>query len=261
MVLGQDDARPGMTLDEQPRDCSLAVWPGRRCSLRPRGLLGDTQPEEHAGQLESAGPNLRHRSRKVSEGERNSFARRQEQTDARAARGLSKEDRTRGLRCPRAACRGGGRAEPAPAQAEADPLRICCLKGGFLGLQQLQQQGTHGHDPPLPEEQGFAGSAGAGAGTAARRRWRPRAKLRDPGERDGLRAPLQTHASGRDSLLGFDFTGSRFVSLLSPRRFLQLPLPALPLQPLPLFLRSPLLLQPAVFFVFLRGETCNKSWV
>lgn len=75
------------------------------------------------------------------------------------------EDRTCGSRCPMAVCRG--RAEPAPAQAEAEPLRISCLKGGFLELQRLQWQGTQRHDLLLPEEQPSTGSTGAGAGTSS----------------------------------------------------------------------------------------------
>lgn len=60
------------------------------------------------------------------------------------------EDRTCRLWCP---------------IAKAEPLRISCLKGGFLELQQLQWQGPQRHDLLLPEEQPSAGSTGAGAGT------------------------------------------------------------------------------------------------
>lgn len=57
----------------------------------------------------------------------------------------------------------------------------------------------------------------------------------------------------QDSLLGLDLAGARLEPLLSPRRLLQLPLTPLTLQPLPLLLRAPLLLQASVLLVLLLG--------
>lgn len=122
-----------------------------------------------------------------------------------------------------------------------------------LGQTPATAPGSRGGSPPRgikPPRRGFAGIAALGnageGGKTLRGGWGSSGEgtqHREVPEQDG------------DSLLGFDFVGSRFVSLLSPRRLLQLPLPTLPLQPLPLLLRPPLLLQPPVFLVFLPGDT------
>lgn len=78
---------PRMMLDKQPK--LVGRWAREMMISPPQGLAGGHPAGGTHGPARSARPNLHHRSRKVSEGEGNSFARRQEQTDARVARRLS----------------------------------------------------------------------------------------------------------------------------------------------------------------------------